>query len=212
MESEGGEMMNKEDQIPKAAYNTAMWYKATYLQALRLSEADNRMRNEAAVEEDPFKLPWEKRDTLAFNVERFFFIHAMFHFLDGIQQLNAMLIESGDERLLSIKKRMLDEGNFYQQIRVLRNINEHDIEHMTGKGHFQKHFEKELDTGGGILTTNMHMTVQLGSQVFIGGDIDLLQSLKWMRSFRDELLPILKTLCYGTKSLDDDGKRTPEGS
>ena len=91
------------------------------------------------------------------------------------------------------KKGLLDEGNLYDRIKVLRNSNEHKIDYMLGEGRQQNQFERDINADLGSLTTNEHMYVHIGKDAFLG-EVPIMEVLRQMKKYRDELIPLLETI------------------
>lgn len=183
---------NKNDApvISQLAYETAVWYQSSFLQACRFVKAAKKEGFE-----DPFVLPWETKDKLPFLAEKLFFICSIKQAFEDIKSLNVLLLYHGDNRMDKFKKGLLDEGNLYDRIKVLRNSNEHKIDYMLGEGRQQNQFERDINTDLGSLITNEHMYVHIGKDAFLG-EVPLMEMLRQMKKYRDELIQLLNTIHY----------------
>ena len=180
------------DQVAQMAYDAAMWYKAFFLQSLRLEECKN---------EDPFLRPWREHMEMPVAAERFFMILAIDHALTNIKDLDLALQSRNDSRVKEVKKELLDRNGFYDKIRQLRNANEHKMEYCLGIGNAQDSFISTISTKYGCFKTNSHWFFQIGDEAFIGG-VNFMEMLKHMAAYRDKVIPLLeKIVCeyYGGK-------------
>ena len=174
--------------ISRLAYETAVWYQSSFLQACRFAKAAKKEGFE-----DPFVLPWETKDEVPFLAEKLFFICSIKQAFEDIKSLNALLLYHEDKRMDKFKKGLLDEGNLYDRIKVLRNSNEHKIDYMLGEGRQQNQFERDINADLGSLTTNEHMYVHIGKDAFLG-EVPIMEVLRQMKKYRDELIPLLETI------------------
>lgn len=185
------------DQIAKMAYDSAMWYKTFFLQAIRLAECKN--------EEEPFLLPWHEYSEMPVAAERFFMILAIDHALTNIKDLDFTLQSRNDSRLKEIKEELLDKDGFYDKIRQLRNANEHNTEYCLGVGNAQDSFFRVVSTKYGDFKINSHFFFQIGDEAFIGG-VNFMDVLKHMAANRDKIIPLLQTIMWEYYGGKDNGQ------
>lgn len=176
------------EQIAQLAYDAAMWYKTTFLQALRFAEAMNDHGPE-----DPFSLPWKEYNVLPSSAERFYFVIAADHALSNIRYLNIALKHRGDDRLSDLSEKLLGTGNFSDKIVQLRNANEHNTEYRLGIGTKQVQYCTTISTEIGKLMTNAHWLVHIGKDMFIG-DVNLMDMLNHLHEYRDEMITLLERI------------------
>ena len=190
---------NKE--IALMAYDAAMWYKATFLQAIRFAEAQNNREYG-----DPFKLPYRDNKHFPIKAEMFYMIIAADHAMCNIKNLNTVLIALGDNRLDALKKKILDTDDLYQKVHRTRNANEHFTEYRLGVGNQQNKYEYDYTVGKIKVKTNLHWFVQIGDNVRVG-EVDVMNMLNHLQESREELIPELEQIFseYYVKE-DNNGK------
>lgn len=139
--------------------------------------------------------PWEQGgDKDLFICERLFLITALHHSLEGINGLIKELGNRNDslkEELMAIKDKIASESDI-KKIRDLRNMNEHDIDYLSGHGNAQKRFTGEVERNGHKYVTNAHWTILIGdAESFTIGNVqigDLIEKFK-------EQLPMIDGVC-----------------
>lgn len=138
--------------------------------------------------------PWEEDDKSSiFLGDRLFFITALHH---AVTNLNCVYKElkkrNEDVENLKIIIDSIVTEDMVKDIKDLRNMNEHDIDYMTGNGNSQKRFLSIVEKNGFRYQTNAHTTVLVGqAQSFSIGKIQIIELIK---KFQLQM-PQIDTIC-----------------
>ncbi len=174
-------------QIAKIAHDAALWYKTVFLQYSRCFEQEHENAK------FPFELSWNKEDALPFNADKLFFLIAINHTLDYIQDLNKILDSKNDGRLDYIVQKLLFEDDFYKKIKDLRNMNEHNIDYLILNGHNQSEFVSLIPCDSCSIITNANACWRIGNDEYIG-NVNIEYIFNHMHEYRDEIIELLKTI------------------
>lgn len=138
------------------SYQTLCWWKAVFIQGEKFID---KLENDSEVD------PWasENDAVCPFPVERMFFITALYHAIEYLEKLHMEIGRDGDQTLQSVLDGIAAVTPL-DDIKNLRNMNEHQIEYLMEKGHNQEKFQTEVRKGGYVIHTAATVT-------FVHGDI-----------------------------------------
>lgn len=146
------------------ALRTCQWCTAVLHQGKRFLDA---------LESAGGRTPWEENDSSVFWVERVFLITAINHAIVNLECLNDELEQSGDTSFLPVLNAVATKEE-RQKIRECRNMNEHDIDYMTGQGRKQSQFISKVEKGNYLIETNAFFTYVDGNiGIFLIGNIEI---------------------------------------
>lgn len=137
------------------------WWESVFVQAKRFFDA---------LEKDSGGTPWDENSPHNLMVaERMFLITALHHVVEAVEKLNAELLRNNDDSLDNVIQ-AIDAVVPIQNIKDLRNMNEHSIEYLVEKGHKQDSFRTTIQTDHYNLLTTASWTIVLGDEqkVMIG--------------------------------------------
>lgn len=119
-------------------------------------------------------LPWEECETPdMFLADKTFLITAIHHAIVNMEKLNTELTLRGDTSFQSILDAIATEEE-RKQIRIWRNMNEHDLDYLSNNGHYQKEFIKTIEKGKCKFKTNAFITLIHGNaKMFLIGGIEI---------------------------------------
>ena len=170
--------MNKENEMDNKtlallAVRTDQWCHMFLIQAKRFLNAFD--------DDCSGTFPWQDSKGSSIYVgERLFLITALHH---AIVNLNCMYkeLKKRDENVDDLKLivDMIARKDMLRDILDLRNMNEHDIDYMTGNGRSQKRFFSIVEKNNYRYQTNAHMTVRIEkAQSFSIGNIQVPEIIK----------------------------------
>lgn len=173
-----GEMENKNKSMNNQtlavlALRTAQWCHMFLLQTKRFLDAMEVGTGGA--------FPWEDNDKSSIYIgDRLFLITALQH---AIVNLNCMYEEMKKrEENVEDLKHIIDtiaSEDMLRDIRDLRNMNEHDIDYMTGNGNSQERYLSIVEKNNYRYQTNAHWTVIIGAaQSFTIGKVQVEEIVK----------------------------------
>lgn len=134
--------------------HTYQWWEAVFIQAERFF---------SILKDNTGGTPWENKTHNLFVAERMFLITALHHTMEYLEKLSFELQKDGDDSLENVIKN-ISMVVPVQQIKDLRNMNEHDIEYLLEKGHKQSKYHTSIKTTEGNLLTTAAWTVVLGDE------------------------------------------------
>lgn len=154
-----------EKHLWQLALHTGQWCRAVLCQAHRFFDA---------FEAGNKPLPWEDCETLdMFLADKTFLITAIHHAIVNMEKLNTELTIRGDTSFQSVLDAVATEED-RKQIRIWRNMNEHDLDYLSNNGHYQKEFIKTVEKGGYKFKTNTFVTLIHGdAKIFLIGGIEI---------------------------------------
>ena len=148
------------DQISKLAYQTCQWWNSVFVQAKRFINAS----------ENNDEMPWDDSNA-TFIADRLFLIMAIYHSFEGIKKLNIELQRENDFSLDPVVKSLDNIVNF-ETIKQLRNMNEHGLDYLIGKGRAKNYYETTVETATRKIHTNAGMTIVWGDEdLFLFGGL-----------------------------------------
>ena len=141
-------------QLVFLAHQTCQWWNAVFIQAKRFLDA---------LEKNHGNLPWEENciDEI-FIPERMFLITAIYHAIENLQKLNIEIHRGNDMSLDDVLKSIETVAPF-DDIKNLRDMNEHGLDYLMDLGKKQKQYCTTLKDGKYIVHTQANMT-------YINGD------------------------------------------
>lgn len=112
-----------------------------------------------------------------FLAEKTFLITAIHHAIVNMERLNAELIYRGDTSFQNVLDSVATEEE-RKQIRIWRNMNEHDLDYLSGNGNYQKEFITTVEKNGYRFQIDAFTTlVHGGAKLFLIGGIEIGQLL-----------------------------------
>ena len=124
-----------EKHLWQLALHTGQWCRAVLCQAHRFFDA---------LEADNRPLPWDDSESFdMFLADKTFLITAIHHSIVNMEKLNAELINRGDTSFQGVLD-SIATAEERKQIRIWRNMNEHDLDYLSNNGNYQKEFIKTL--------------------------------------------------------------------
>lgn len=125
-----------DQQLAILALRTGQWLNAVLPQARRFMDA---------LEKKGGTLPWEEGDTSSlFLADRSFLIAALHHAIGDLEDLNKQMLIRGNSSLQPLLDTIATEAE-RKKIRMLRNMNEHDLAYLVGDGRQQDDFTELID-------------------------------------------------------------------
>ena len=162
------------NQLFLLSLHTYQWWESVFVQAKRFL---NALKN------DTGGTPWEDNNPHNLMIaERMFLITALHHVIEALEKLNVELLRNNDDALDKVL-RAIDAVVPIQDIKNLRNMNEHSIEYLVGNGHKQDLFRTTIQTEHYNLTTTASWTMVLGDeQKIMIGNVPIDQLLVTMKA------------------------------
>lgn len=119
------------DQLRIYVYHTCQWWNAVFVQGRRFLDA---FEKEQGVD------PWtEEGQTRIFVPERMFFISAIFHAIEGLEKLDLELRRTNDYTFSTVLEKIRSVVP-WEDIKALRNMNEHSASYLVNEGFKQNEF------------------------------------------------------------------------
>ena len=113
------------------AYQTCQWWNAVFVQFTRFLDV---------LEKNHGGTPWEPGDENSMILaERFFLIMAIHHAIEDLETLDHDLQQKGDASLHSVIQE-IEKAAPLEDIKNLRNMNEHYLDYLMNEGHKQNQF------------------------------------------------------------------------
>ena len=154
--TDNNELKTEEQRIGELALRTAQWCNASLHQFKRFVEA-LEFPNEG-------KIPWEQGENSSLlHAEKIFLVTAICQMFQYLEALRNKLRERGDDSLVPLLDSIATEDK-RKQIRQWRNINEHELDYIQGKG-FQQYQAKNPS----LYLSAVFVGVNHG-MVFVNGD------------------------------------------
>lgn len=138
--------------------------------------------------------PWEENDRSSLFIgDRMFLITALHHAIKSLRNMQEELARRGEnvEVINSIIEK-IGTQRLLNDIRALRNMNEHDLEYMTGNGKSPEKFVCTVEKNGCRYRTTAHATVVIGdARSFTIGNIQIGDLVEKMKG----LMPKIDRIC-----------------
>ncbi len=165
-----------DEQLRLLALHTCQWCDAVLQQGKRFLNAFEATNG---------KLPWEEDDhSSMFLADKVFLITAIHHAIVNLERFNDELVQGGDSSFQPVLDAIATKEE-RQKIREWRNMNEHDIDYMLGRGRKQHGFVSKVKKENLEIETNAFTTYLNGNiGIFLIGSIEI---DKLLIKFKDNL-------------------------
>ena len=176
------------------AYQTCQWWNAVFVQAKRFF---------AALEDNQGGTPWDQGDANSmFLAERLFLILAIYHAIEDLDKLDYECQREGDASLQTVLQ-AIETVAPLQDIKNLRDMNEHSLDYLLEDGVKQNQFRSLIEKNGYAFNTNASWTIVCGdAKTMLLGKVEIDKLLLVMK----EQLPVVrkKTKAIFEKELTGD--------
>lgn len=162
------------------AYQTCQWWNAVFVQAERFFEV---------LEKNHGGTPWDSGNANSmFVAERTFLIMAIFHAIEDLEKLNYECLREGDDSLNSVLQ-AIEAVAPMQDIKNLRDMNEHSLDYLMDEGQKQSQFRISAEKNGyKFLTTAAWTIVHDDAKTILLGKVEIDRLLLEMK----EKLPFVR--------------------
>lgn len=117
---------------------TCQWWNAVFIQAKRFFDI---------LESDHGGTPWDEGNSNSmFVAERMFLITALHHAIENLQKLNIELQRNNDATFQAVLDAIETVASL-EDIKNLRDMNEHGLDYLVDKGRKQEDFRKTVKKG-----------------------------------------------------------------
>ena len=160
-------------ELAEVAVRTCQWVHIFRVQEKRFLEDFDRDRDG--------KYPWEGDDEVSLFVgDRIFMISAIHHVINGLDYLKKELnIRNESTKEIEAVLKEIAGEEIRRDLKLLRNMNEHDIEYMTENGRKQDQLQRQFKKNGVTYSINAQWTFVDGEkEVFLIGNIDMFELAK----------------------------------
>lgn len=161
---------------------TCQWWNAVFIQAKRFM--DDLEHNDGGT-------PWdEKNENNMLVADRMFFITTLHHAIENLQKLNIELQRNDDNTFQSVLDAIASVAPI-ENIKNLRDMNEHILDYLVNKGKKQDEFIKEVEINDQykIHTTPAWTHINGELHAIMLGDVEINKLLTVMK----EQHPIVKS-------------------
>lgn len=132
------------------AYQTCQWWNAVFVQAKRFF---------AALEDNQGGTPWDIGNAYsAFVAERMFLIVAIYHAIEDLEKLDYECQREGDASLQAVLQ-AIETVAPLQDIKNLRDMNEHNLDYLMEEGRKQGQFRSLVEKNGYAFHTTASWTI-----------------------------------------------------
>ncbi len=144
---------------------TCQWWNAVFIQANRFFDV---------LEESHGGTPWDPGDANSmFVAERMFLITAVYHAIEDLEKLDYELQREGDVSLHSVLE-SIEKVAPLQDIKNLRDMNEHNLDYLMDEGRRQNEFGASVEINGyKILTTAAWTHVHGDARTILLGKVEI---------------------------------------
>ena len=162
------------------AYQTCQWWNAVFVQDKRFFHV---------LDESHGGMPWDQGDaTSMFVAERIFLIMAIYHAIEDLEKLDYECQRKGDASLQSVLQEIETVASL-QDIKNLRDMNEHSLDYLVDEGRKQSDFRTTVEKNGyTILTTAAWTHVHGDAHTILLGNVEIDKLLLTMK----EQLPFVR--------------------
>jgi hypothetical protein len=196
------------------AYQTCQWWNAVFIQSRRFLDA---------LEKDHAGMPWDEKETGSmFVADRLFLITAINHAIENIVKLDVELQRMGDDSLCSVVK-AIEETTPLDNIKDLRDMNEHWLDYLVNKGKKQKEYISTVEKKDyNVITTPAWTVINGDAELVLLGNVEIDQLLLKMKAqlpivqkktrevFEKELFPDANIGVDVSSSLEINNCKSPE--
>lgn len=163
-------------QISYLAQHTCQWCQAVLKQGIRFIDSLEMTHGD---------LPWEEDEhSSMFLADKVFLITAIHHAISNLERFNNELESRNDYSFKQILDAISNKEE-RKNIRAWRNMNEHDLDYLTGCGNKQEDFITTIEKENYRFVTDAFTTIIHGdASLFSIGNIDIGNLLK---SFKNNM-------------------------
>lgn len=156
------------------AYQTCQWWNAVFIQAKRFVDVLDNGNGEE---------PWESGgETSAFLAERTFLIMAIHHAIEDLEKLDFECQREGDASLQSVLQAIETVASL-EDIKNLRDMNEHNLDYLLEKGKYQDLFRSVVEKNGYTIHTTAAWTIVHGdAKTMLLGNVEIDKLLLVMKN------------------------------
>ncbi len=171
-------------QLEMLAFQSGQWYNSVIVQGGRFLDALDTTHGQ---------FPWENGHDI-FLPEKMFLITAIYHTISCFKQLDKELQNRGDTSFHPFLEKIASTAE-QDKIQRWRNLNEHSLEYLVGKGKFPGEDIRTVDNGEyqfKILATATFVHGDIG--VFMIGDVDIGKLLIKFKENQTTVLQKIETI------------------
>lgn len=155
--------MITDEQLEHLTFQSAQWYNSVLVQGKRFLDALDASHGQ---------FPWDDKSNI-FIPEKMFFISAVSHTVCYLKQLDTELRERGDTSFHPFLEKLVSTAE-QDKIKKWRNINEHSLEYLIGKGRFPGEELRTVENGAYKFKIHATTTFVNGDKkIFMIGDVDI---------------------------------------
>ncbi len=175
-------------QLCYLAHHTCQWWNAVFIQAKRFI---------TVFEQNCGSEPWDADgDEMAFLPERMFLITAINHALEYTQKLNIELQRSQNFTLQNVLDEVFSSIS-KEDIKNLRDMNEHSLDYLVGEGHHQNQFISRVEKENIRIETSAAVTFLHGDvKLFLLGNVPIDKLLLIMKKQQPIVKEITREIFY----------------
>lgn len=153
------------EQREHLAYQTFQWWREVFIQGRRFLDA-----LDADTEDDP----WTGNSPIgSFVAEKLFLITAIHHAIEHLEKLDYEMVRFGPSPFTQVFFE-IEKVAPLEDIRNLRNMNEHSLDYLAGTGYMQDHYQSIVGRNGVSFITNAAWTiVHSGANILLVGNIPI---------------------------------------
>lgn len=147
------------------AYQTCQWWNAVFIQAKRFFDVLDKAHGGT---------PWDDVDANSmFVAERIFLITAIYHAIEDLQKLDIELQRADDVTLQKVLQK-IEAVAPLNDIKNLRDMNEHGLDYLVNKGRKQDQFRSSVKKDDyKILTTAAWTYVHGDAKLILLGNVQI---------------------------------------
>lgn len=154
------------------SHQTCQWWNAVIVQAKRFLEV---------MKDDHGGDPWSNEYDYIFIAERMFLITAIFHAVENLEKLDNELQRSGDTSLQTVMQD-IEKVAPLQDIKNLRDMNEHGLDYLMNEGRKQDLFRTTVKKNEYTIYTTAAWTVDHGdAKTMLLGNVEIDKLLATMK-------------------------------
>lgn len=152
-------------QLCLLAYQTCQWWNAVFIQAKRFFDTLDKAHGGT---------PWDEDGANdMFVAERIFLIMAIYHSIENLQKLDIELQRANDVTLQKVLQKIEAVAPF-NNIKNLRDMNEHGLDYLINKGRKQDSFCSTIKKGDYKVSTTANLTFLHGdAKLFLLGNVQI---------------------------------------
>ncbi len=161
------------EQLLHLSYQTCQWWNAVFIQAKRFVDASNANHGGT---------PWDREDGGSILIaERMFFITAIYHAIEDLRKLGIEMQRRNDNSLQPVLESIQAVASF-EDIKNMRDMNEHGLDYLVGKGQKPEQYQLAVHTKHGKLTITPAWTFSDGNEgIMLFGNVEIIKLLSTMK-------------------------------